>query len=105
MRQELRADDAAKAQIDRSRQGDDAPRKRQPNDARTAQRNRLRYCSARNSITRLRRSRTPLRKNVAASTGAMRIENVMAPRRAKATVQAMGRNNRPSTRCSVKIGR
>ena len=39
-----------------------------------------------------------------ASTGAMRIENVIAPSSAKATVQAMGRNKRPSTRCSVKIG-
>src|SRR5664279_5891099 len=33
-----------------------------------AQRNRLRYCSARKSMTRLRRSRTPRRKNVLAST-------------------------------------
>ena len=56
-------------------------------------------------MTRLRLSRIPLRKNVAASTGAMRMEKTMAPRRAKATVQAIGRNNLPSTRCSVKIGR
>ena len=33
------------------------------------------------------------------------MEKMMAPNRAKATVQAMGLNKRPSTRCSVKMGR
>ena len=49
-------------------------------------------------------SLTPLRNNRLAKTGATKIENVIAPRSAKATVHAMGRNSRPSTRCSVKIG-
>jgi len=40
-----------------------------------------------------------------ASTGPRNIENSRAPAKAKATVHAMGLNKRPSTRCSVKIGR
>ncbi len=40
-----------------------------------------------------------------ASTGAINIEKSSAPSSANATVQAMGLNSRPSTRCSVKIGR
>ena len=32
------------------------------------------------------------------------MENVSAPSSAKATVQAMGLNSRPSMRCSVKMG-
>ena len=56
-------------------------------------------------ITGLCHSRVPLRKNKLASTGATSIENSSAPSRANATVQAMGLNSRPSTRCSVKIGR
>ena len=40
----------------------------------------------------------------AGDTGAMSIEKIRAPSRAKATVQAMGLNKRPSTRCKVKMG-
>ena len=43
--------------------------------------------------------------NRLASAGAMVIENRMAPRRANATVQAIGLKRRPSTRCNVKMGR
>src|ERR1035438_4175012 len=55
-------------------------------------------------MTGLCHSRTPLLNNTLAKTGAIKIEKVSAPSRAKATVKAMGLNNRPSTRCSVKIG-
>ena len=55
-------------------------------------------------MTGLRHSRTPLRKRTLDRTGAMSIEKVSAPSNAKATVNAMGLNSRPSTRCSVKIG-
>jgi hypothetical protein len=40
-----------------------------------------------------------------ASTGASTMEKISAPSSAKATVQAIGLNSRPSTLCSVKIGR
>src|SRR5262249_13055157 len=40
-----------------------------------------------------------------AMTGAMVMENITAPSRANATVQAIGRNRRPSPCCSVKVGR
>ena len=46
----------------------------------------------------------PLRKKKLDNTGAISMENVSAPNNAKATVQAMGLNSRPSTRCSVKMG-
>jgi hypothetical protein len=35
----------------------------------------------------------------------MVIEKITAPNKAKATVQAIGRNSRPSTRCRVKMGK
>ena len=44
-------------------------------------------------------------KKKLARTGATRTENVNAPHKANATVHAIGLNNRPSTRCKVKIGR
>ena len=105
VRQELRADDAAKAQIDGSGQGDERHSQRRPSDAQWPSAAACGSASVRNSMTRLRRSLMPCGRSMLASTGAMRMENVMAPRRAKATVQAMGRNSRPSTRCSVKMGR
>ena len=56
-------------------------------------------------ITGLCHSRVPLGKKMLASAGAISSEKMMAPSRANATVQAMGLNNRPSTRCNVKMGR
>ena len=50
-------------------------------------------------------SLAPLRKKMLASTGAMTMANTNAPIRAKVTVQAIGLKSRPSTACSVKIGR
>ena len=47
----------------------------------------------------------PLRNRKLASTGATSIENISAPSSANATVHAIGLNSRPSTLCSVKIGR
>ena len=45
-----------------------------------------------------------VRKRKLANTGASSMEKTSAPSRAKATVQAMGWNRRPSTRCKVNIG-
>ena len=59
----------------------------------------------RNIITGLCHSFVPLGKNMLESTGASSIENISAPSNANATVQAIGLKSRPSTRCSVKIGR
>ena len=56
-------------------------------------------------MTGLCHSFAPLAKAKLASTGAMSMEKSSAPSRAKATVQAMGWNSRPSTRCRVKMGR
>ncbi len=56
-------------------------------------------------MTGLRDSLTPLRNNTLANTGTTRMEKVMAPSRANATVHAIGLNSLPSMRCSVKIGR
>ena len=39
-----------------------------------------------------------------ANAGATNMEKIKAPRSANATVHAIGLNNFPSTRCSVKIG-
>src|ERR1035441_2120113 len=47
----------------------------------------------------------PSRKRKLDSTGAITMEKSSAPSRAKATVQAMGLNSRPSTLSRVKIGR
>ena len=47
----------------------------------------------------------PLAKRKLDSTGARSREKISAPSSAKATVHAIGRNKRPSTACSVKIGR
>src|SRR5215831_3795060 len=55
--------------------------------------------------TGLCHSEVSFRKIMLARTGAMVIENTTAPSRANATVQAIGRNRRPSTCWSVKIGR
>ena len=65
----------------------------------------LRYLVFKNSITGLRHSRAPLGRRRLASTGAISMENSNAPSKANATVQAIGLNRRPSTRCSVNIGR
>ena len=46
-----------------------------------------------------------LRKSKLARAGAISIEKINAPSRAKATVHAIGLNSRPSTRCRVKMGR
>ena len=70
-----------------------------------AQRNCLRYAFVTISMTRFRRSFNPPRKKMLANTGTMKMENVIAPSSANATVHAMGRKSRPSMRCSVKIGR
>ena len=64
-----------------------------------------RYSRVSHTITGLCHSRVPLGKKRLASAGAISIEKTMAPNRAKATVQAMGLNKRPSTRCNVKMGR
>ena len=65
----------------------------------------LRYLAVSHAKTGLCHSRAPLAKKKLESTGATSIENISAPNRANVTVQAMGLNNRPSTRCSVKMGR
>ena len=64
-----------------------------------------RYLAVSHVMTGLRHSRVPLAKKKLERTGATRMENKSAPSSANATVQAMGLNNRPSTRCSVKMGR
>ena len=69
-----------------------------------AQRTALRYCTVRIRISGLRHSFAPRRKKKLASTGDTTIENSSAPNNANATVQAIGLNRRPSTRCSVKMG-
>ena len=70
-----------------------------------AQRSRLRYTPVSQVMSGFCRSRTPPRNSTLPSTGAMRMEKVRAPSRAKATVQAIGLNSRPSIRSSVKMGR
>ena len=50
-------------------------------------------------------SRVPLRNNILASTVAINMEKSSAPNSANTTVQAIGLNNRPSTRCNVKMGK
>jgi hypothetical protein len=47
----------------------------------------------------------PLLKSMLAMTGATMMAKMSAPSRAKVTVQAMGLKSRPSTACSVKMGR
>ena len=104
MRQELRADDSAKRQISRCAEGGDSNAEGDPAMLDGPAHIRSDNERVRKAITGLRHSRTPLRKNTLERTGAMRMEKVSAPSRAKATVRAMGLNSRPSTRCSVKIG-
>src|SRR6266851_8732922 len=70
-----------------------------------APRTASRYLVFKNSITGLCHSLTPLLNSTPDTTGATSTENRRAPRRANATVQAIGWNKRPSTRCRVKMGK
>ena len=63
------------------------------------------YPRVRRSMPGLRHSLAPLGNTTAAITGPISIEKMRAPSRANATVQAIGLNKRPSTRCKVKIGK
>ncbi len=58
----------------------------------------LPYTCVRNDMSGLRHSFVPLGNTRLASTGPRNIEYSSAPASAKATVQAIGRNKRPSTR-------
>src|ERR1035441_2700102 len=64
-----------------------------------------RYPAFNQDITGLSHSFVPVGKKKLASTGATTMEKINAPHRAKATVHAIGLKSRPSTACSVKIGR
>src|SRR5262249_15642137 len=64
----------------------------------------LRYAFVSHVITGLRHSRAFAPKRKLERAGAMSIENMSDPSSAKDTVQAIGLNRRPSTRCKVKIG-
>ena len=107
MRQEFGADDAAAA----SGSADTAERSRSATPTVT-QRNRMAHAQrpavalghpGHHRIVPF--AARACRRQKLESTGAISIEKISAPSSAKATVQAMGLNSRPSTRCSVKIGR
>jgi hypothetical protein len=64
-----------------------------------------RYPFVSQTITGLCHSRVPFGKKRLASAGAISHRKDDRAQSANATVQAIGLNNRPSTRCSVKMGR
>ena len=105
VRQEFGADDSAQAEIGRTQQRGDADADRAPTDVRWPSAATAGSRSVRNVISGLSRSVTPLRKNSAARAPERRGSRTSSrPSSANATVHAIGRNSRPSTRCSVKIG-
>ncbi len=104
VRKELGADHSADGQIDRKRQTSNTSRDSQkPHADRNSQGPPVqRRHPGHHRVVPFARA---LREEEAREHGRNKDRKQQAPNSANATVHAMGLNKRPSTRCSVKIGR